>query len=117
MAKPSKGDCEEEVKAESLVTPTPGVLGKDTAVKQLTSHISTRYYRAPENILMCQDYSLPSDVWSAGVIFGELLKMIEDNCPKLEDRTPLLPGKFCFPLSPRKRRIADDGLPVKNDND
>ena len=66
---------------------------------------------------MCQDYSLSSDVWSAGVIFGELLKMIEDNCPKLEDRTPLLPGKFCFPLSPRRRRIADDGLPVKNDND
>ena len=53
------------------------LFGLNNAQKQLTSHVSTRYYRAPEIILMQDDYSFPSDVWSAGVLFGDLLKMIE----------------------------------------
>ena len=89
----------------------------NTAEKELTTQIATRYYRAPELILMHEEYSFPSDVWSAGVIFGELLKMIPENCPKVEERTPLLPGKYCFPLSPRKRRIGEDGFPVTQEND
>ena len=77
---------------------------------ELSSHITTRYYRSPEMILMNKNYSYPSDIWSAGVIFGELLKMITENCP--ENRKPLLPGKYCFPLSPRRRGIGEDGFPI-----
>ena len=48
-----------------------------TALKrQLTSHVATRYYRAPELILMEKDYGRPVDVWAAGVVFGELLMTI-----------------------------------------
>lgn len=39
----------------------------------LTSHVATRYYRAPELILMEKDYGKAVDIWSAGAIFGELL--------------------------------------------
>ena len=61
---------------------------------------------------MHKEYSFPSDVWSAGVIFGEILKMIPENCSKVASRTPLLPGKICFPLSPKTRRNGDDGFPI-----
>lgn len=71
--------------------------------RQLTSHVATRYYRAPELILMEKDYGKAVDIWSTGVIFGEFLSTIEENCPKTENRSCLFPGKSCFPLSPNKR--------------
>ena len=45
--------------------------------RQLTSHVGTRYYRAPELILCEKDYGKPVDIWASGVIFGELLSMLE----------------------------------------
>jgi mitogen-activated protein kinase 1/3 len=42
--------------------------------RQLTKHVVTRWYRAPELILL-QDYSSAVDVWSLGCIFAELLSM------------------------------------------
>ena len=38
----------------------------------LTKHIVTRWYRAPELILLCKNYGPAIDIWSAGCIFGEL---------------------------------------------
>ena len=32
----------------------------------------TLWYRAPEILLGCMDYSTPVDIWSAGCIFAEL---------------------------------------------
>nr|XP_027201339.1 mitogen-activated protein kinase 4-like [Dermatophagoides pteronyssinus] len=40
---------------------------------QLTSHVVTRWYRAPELILLQPNYDEKIDVWSIGCIFGELL--------------------------------------------
>ncbi len=39
-------------------------------------------------------------MWSVGCIFAELLSMIKANAPTYLDRSPLFPGKSCFPLSP-----------------
>lgn len=36
--------------------------------RQLTQHVVTRWYRAPELILMQPDYGGPIDVWSVGCI-------------------------------------------------
>lgn len=72
-------------------TPTP-------LRRQLTRHVVTRWYRAPELILML-DYTSAVDVWSLGCIFAELLGMQRENCCKFEDRGPLFPGRSCFPLS------------------
>ena len=33
----------------------------------------TRWYRAPEIMLSCQDYSAAIDVWSVGCILAEML--------------------------------------------
>ena len=60
--------------------------------RELTSHVVTRWYRAPELILLEKDYGEPIDIWSIGCIFAELLTMIKENAPTFVDRKPLFPG-------------------------
>ncbi len=64
---------------------------RPTMGRGLTSHVVTRWYRAPEVILGIP-YSGAVDVWSVGCIYGELLGMIKENCPSYRDRAPLFPG-------------------------
>ncbi|KAJ1807127.1 hypothetical protein LPJ75_004881, partial [Coemansia sp. RSA 2598] len=40
--------------------------------RPLTDYISTRWYRAPEVLLNCANYSTPIDVWAVGTIVAEL---------------------------------------------
>lgn len=47
----------------------------------MTEYVVTRWYRAPEIVLMSDTYSKAVDMWSAGCIFAELL-----------GRKPLFPG-------------------------
>lgn len=47
----------------------------------LTEYVVTRWYRAPEIMLACHEYSKPVDIWSVGCIFAELL-----------NRKPYFPG-------------------------
>ncbi|KAH9258910.1 hypothetical protein BASA81_002974 [Batrachochytrium salamandrivorans] len=49
---------------------------------QLTEYVVTRWYRAPEIMLACREYSVAIDVWSVGCIFAEML-----------NRKPLFPGE------------------------
>jgi mitogen-activated protein kinase 1/3 len=44
--------------------------------RQLTHHVVTRWYRAPE-VILSQPYNASVDVWSVGCIFAELLGMIQ----------------------------------------
>ncbi|KAL7562804.1 hypothetical protein ACA910_006447 [Epithemia clementina (nom. ined.)] len=48
----------------------------------LTEYVVTRWYRAPEIMLACHEYSYPIDVWSVGCIFAELML-----------RKPMFPGE------------------------
>ena len=48
----------------------------------MTEYVVTRWYRAPELLLSCAEYTSAIDVWSVGCIFAELL-----------GRKPLFPGK------------------------
>ena len=70
--------------------------------RQLTTHVVTRWYRAPELILL-QPYTAAIDVWSAACIFAELLTMLPEAGLKAEPnrRKALFPGRSCFPLSPQ----------------
>ena len=70
--------------------------------RELTGHVVTRWYRAPEIILLEKDYGPAIDVWAVGCIFAELLGMMRENAPTFMERQPLFPGKSCFPLSPAK---------------
>jgi mitogen-activated protein kinase 1/3 len=86
--------------------------------RDLTSHVATRFYRAPELILMEKDYGKEVDVWAAGVIFGELMYTLEANCPDFCNRKCLFPGKYCFPLSPNQKADIDEmGIPLSQRND
>jgi mitogen-activated protein kinase 1/3 len=66
--------------------------------RQLTKHVVTRWYRAPELILI-QPYTSAVDIWSVGCILAELLSMQEGNVAGYQDRQPLFPGGTCYPLS------------------
>jgi len=50
---------------------TMGAVGGGTML--LTEYVVTRWYRAPEIMLACHEYSYPIDVWSVGCIFAELI--------------------------------------------
>mmetsp|Transcript_45869 Transcript_45869/g.143911 ORF Transcript_45869/g.143911 Transcript_45869/m.143911 type:complete len:411 (-) Transcript_45869:40-1272(-) len=49
--------------------------------KEMTQYVVTRWYRAPELIMLAKDYTSAIDIWSAGCIMAELLS-----------RRPLFPG-------------------------
>lgn len=85
--------------------------------RELTGHVVTRWYRAPELILLEKEYGPAIDVWSVGCIFAELLGMMKESAPTYLERRPLFPGKSCFPLSPDKHiKEERSGFPFsKND--
>ena len=77
----------------------------------------TRWYRAPELILLEKDYSDQIDVWAVGCIFAELLSMIKENFPDASMRKPLFPGKSCFPLSPDSEPVSTiNGFKINNND-
>jgi mitogen-activated protein kinase 1/3 len=67
--------------------------------RQLTHHVVTRWYRAPE-VILSQPYNASVDVWSVGCIFAELLGMVKENVGHYRQRRPLFPGESCGELSP-----------------
>ncbi|KAK1394171.1 Mitogen-activated protein kinase [Heracleum sosnowskyi] len=48
----------------------------------MTEYVVTRWYRAPELLLNCSEYTAAIDIWSVGCILMEIIK-----------REPLFPGK------------------------
>jgi cyclin-dependent kinase 2 len=50
-------------------------------VRQYTREVITLWYRAPEILLGCKQYSTPVDIWSIGCIFSEMAML-----------KPLFPG-------------------------
>lgn len=86
--------------------------------RELTGHVVTRWYRAPELILLEKDYGPAIDMWSIGCIFAELLGMMKENAATYLDRKPLFPGKSCFPLSPEKTQQTKHrkGFPYSTDD-
>lgn len=117
--------AEEEKKDENPINRRAQVMNQLKATKelrknmkrQLTGHVVTRWYRAPELILLEKDYGQAIDMWSVGCIFAELLGMMKQSAATYMDRKPLFPGKSCFPLSPdRHARIQANGFPVARDD-
>jgi len=72
--------------------------------RKLTRHVVSRWYRAPEVILIEKNYTNKIDIWSAGCIAAELQEMLKENNDNYLCRGPLFPGTSCFPLSPPKNQ-------------
>jgi len=65
-----------------------------------TEHVVTRWYRAPELVLL-QPYDVSVDVWACACVMAEcFLGTCKEVCEFREGRRPLFPGRSCFPLSP-----------------
>jgi mitogen-activated protein kinase 1/3 len=62
-----------------------------TLKRNLTKHVVTRWYRAPE-VILSQPYGAAVDLWSVGCIFAELLGMMKTNLNDYKKRRPLFPG-------------------------
>lgn len=102
-------DPHEELDVSSPVPPTQRLK------KALTRHVVTRWYRAPELILLQENYNEQIDVWSVGCIFAELLGMLEGT--SYLDRGPLFPGVTCYPLSPDKKHRTDSAYHAQGKQD
>lgn len=76
--------------------------GVDERSVDLTEYVVTRWYRAPEIMLSCQEYTKAIDVWSVGCIFAELL-----------GSKPLFPGDDYI----HQLRIITDVLGTPSDDD
>merc|ERR1712050_346763 len=109
MGKHDEGEDVETHTEHPIVPPTA------KKKKEITKHVVTRWYRAPEVILREPKQTGQLDVWSVGCIFAELLQMLEGN--HFYDRGPLFPGHSCFPLSPRQSRHAARGGGSRNKYD
>ena len=64
-----------------LFSPSAGAANPASSIC-LTEYVVTRWYRAPEIMLACQNYTKAIDIWSVGCIFAELL-----------GRKPFFPGE------------------------
>lgn len=53
--------------------------GRRTMERDITGHVVTRWYRAPEIILLEKSYDEGIDIWAVGCIFAELLGMQRSN--------------------------------------
>ena len=79
--------------------------------RQMTTHVVTRWYRAPELLLRAPQYNSSVDQWACGCVLAELLSMEKASVKCYLDRRPLFPGD-ASDLSPRTRAIepGDDQL-------
>eukprot|EP00440_Ansanella_granifera_P073619 gb/GFBE01079886.1/.p1 GENE.gb/GFBE01079886.1/~~gb/GFBE01079886.1/.p1 ORF type:complete len:486 (+),score=95.39 gb/GFBE01079886.1/:1-1458(+) len=85
--------------ARSVVgSQTPGT----SSQQKLTEYVVTRYYRAPEVILLSSDYGAPIDIWAAGCTIAELIA-----------RKPLFKGKD--PVDQIREIFKVLGTPAGND--
>jgi len=101
VAKGSERSNDSPNEQNTMSNPTRGL------TRQLTKHVVTRWYRAPELILI-QPYTSAVDVWSLGCILAELLSMQEGSVPGYQDRVPLFPGGSCYPLSGEGNSVKKD---------
>ena len=77
--------------------------------RALSNHITSRWYRPPEIILVEKNYNHAIDIWGLGCTFFEILyvaqlnklkKMGKEIPKRSEESRFLFPGSSCFPLSP-----------------
>jgi mitogen-activated protein kinase 1/3 len=68
-------------------------LARPCIKRQLSTHVVTRWYRAPELLVETEDYSCGVDVWSSGCILGELLQSLGVGMRGSSQIRPLFPGR------------------------
>ncbi|CAM9231751.1 unnamed protein product [Chrysoparadoxa australica] len=67
--------------------------------QDLTEYVVTRWYRAPEIMLACQEYTKAIDIWSVGCIFAELLDRRWEHPQAKPSPSPPQGSFCCSPMS------------------
>ena len=69
--------------------------------RDMSPHVVTRMYRAPELILLDSEYDQSIDVYSMGCILFELMNtlMLKEKGGSIKERF-YANGSSCYPLSP-----------------
>jgi glycogen synthase kinase 3 beta len=106
----SKKICHRDLKPENILMNKEGVVkicdfGSAKVLSENglnTPYIVSRYYRAPELILACSDYTDAIDIWAIGCILAEFLT-----------KRPIFPGKT--EGSQLIEQIAILGLPTRQE--
>ena len=98
------------IRRETLYAPNPRIhslAGLPKLTRQLTQHVVTRWYRAPEIICM-NKYGAKIDVWSLGCLFAELLMALKPTSTGSHEfetkKGSLFNGRPCAPLSPTSKK-------------
>jgi len=69
----------------------------------MTAHVGSRWYRAPELILVDPNYDQSVDMWALGCILEEMIYVSSTYCNKKGFNNKnrfAYKGDSCFPLSP-----------------
>lgn len=83
--------------------------------RQMSPHVCSRVYRAPEIILMQKQYDGSVDIWSLGCVLAELLATCESRLNAKDGvsvqthltRRLLFNSDSCYPLSPKQLKKKD----------
>ena len=89
-----------------------------TKKRSLTVHIGTRWYRAPEVVLLEKQYDFASDIWSLGCTLAELARAVSSKKETAGDGPnaatnrlfALFPGDSCAPMSPTDHTLTGSAL-------
>ena len=108
--RPKRGTTNTSLPSSAITLPAP----PSRMRRELTKHVVTRWYRAPELILLSEHYTAAIDMWSVGCILAELLSMQAESHTSPEDRQALFPGRSCFPLSADNPLAYNDQLDQLN---
>lgn len=103
--------------SSSLSSSSSNSNGPDPGVRrQMTRHVVTRWYRAPELPLYNDgDYSPAIDVWAVGCVYAEMLGMLDTgDSEQRYDRKALFPGGSCYPMSKDRGGKSRDGKEKKD---
>lgn len=96
---------------------------RKTMQRNMSLHVGSRWYRAPEISLVEKQYDFSSDLWSLGCIIHELIQYLqysrgEANFKKEFQRIRYLyQGNSCFPLSPCDKNDDDKDKKDADPND
>ena len=78
--------------------------------RAISSHVGSRWYRAPEISLMEPKYDTANDLWSLGCVFYELINLPDLKAQSAEYYNPqanvVFPGNYCYPLTPNPKLPA-----------
>ena len=76
---------------------------RDEKKRDMSQHVGTRWYRAPELILLDPKYDKSIDMWAVGCILYEMIYISKAYCNQKgfnSKKRHAYKGDSCYPLSP-----------------